>query len=221
MQRGSAMDIIFGEYGEAFLAGLWLTLQLTVIGFFGGFLLGTVLAIFRVSPIAPLRVAGTIYVEFFRNVPMVALLLLVVYGLPYAGVNLGYFWSVVIAIMAVGAAFACETLRTGINAVDKGQVEAARSLGLTFVGIARNLVVPQALRSVIGPMVTLFIGILLSSSLAAVVGMRELTATMAYINNREALGLLTFLVAGAVYIILSLSAAGVGAVLEKRLRVLR
>lgn len=215
------MDVIFTEYGGTLAAGIWLTVQLTAIGFVGGFVAGTVLAIFRVSPIAPLRIAGTVYVEFFRNVPLVALLLLVVYGLPYAGVNLGYFWSVILAIMAVGAAFACETLRTGINAVDKGQVEAARSLGLTFVGIARNLVIPQALRTVIGPMVTLFIGILLSSSLAAVVGMRELTATANFINNNEALGLITYFVSGAVYIILSLSAAGVGATLEKRFRVLR
>ena len=215
------MDVIFGQYASELIAGVLLTLQFTLIGFVGGFAVGTVLAIFRVSPIAPLRIAGTIYVEFFRNVPLVALLLLVVYGLPYAGVNLGYSWSVILAIVCVGAAFACETLRTGINAVDKGQVEAARALGLGFLGIARNLVVPQALRTVIGPMVTLFIGILLSSSLAAVVGMRELTATMAYVNNREALGLTPFMVAGAIYIILSLSAAGVGATLEKRLRVLR
>ncbi len=215
------MDVIFGQYASELLSGVLLTLQFTLIGFAGGFVVGTVLAIFRVSPIAPLRIAGTIYVEFFRNVPLVALLLLVVYGLPYAGVNLGYFWSVILAIVSVGAAFACETLRTGINAVDKGQVEAARALGLGFFGIARDLVVPQALRTVIGPMVTLFIGILLSSSLAAVVGMRELTATMAYVNNREALGLTPFMVAGAIYIILSLSAAGVGASLEKRLRVLR
>lgn len=215
------MDVIFGEYGGALFSGFVLTLQLTILGFAGGFVVGAILAIFRVSPIAPLRIAGTIYVEFFRNVPMVALLLLVVYGLPYAGVNLGYLWSTILSIVAVGAAFACETLRTGINAVDKGQVEAARSLGLGFLGIARHLVIPQALRTVIGPMVTLFIGILLSSSLAAVVGMRELTATVAFINNREALGLLTFGVAGAIYIILSLSAAAAGAVLEKRLRVLR
>lgn len=215
------MDVLLSNYMDAFLDGIWLTLQLTALGFLGGFFIGTALAIFRVSPIPPLRIAGTIYVEFFRNVPLVALLLLVVYGLPYAGINLGYYWSVILAIIAVGAAFACETIRTGINAVDKGQVEAARSLGLTFFGIARHLVVPQALRSVIGPMVTLFIGILLSSSLAAVVGMRELTATVGYINNREALGLLTFVVAGAVYVILSLSAAGVGAFLEKRYRVLR
>ncbi|TNU73577.1 amino acid ABC transporter permease [Miniimonas arenae] len=215
------MDVLLRDYSDDFLAGLWLTLQLTGIGFVGAFVVGTVLAVFRISPIPPLRVAGTLYVELFRNVPLVTLLILVVYGLPYAGLNLGFYWSVILSIVAVGAAFACETLRSGINAVSTGQVEAARALGLTFAGICRELVVPQALRTVIGPIVTLFIGILLSSSLAAVVGMRELTATVAYINNREALGLTTFAVAAAIYVALSLGAAGFGSVLERRLRVLR
>lgn len=215
------MDVLFGEYLGDFASGVLLTLQLTILGFTGAFAVGTVLAVGRVSPIPPLRVAGTLYVEFFRNVPMVTLLILVVYGLPYVGINLGYFWSVILAIVAVGGAFACETLRTGINAVGEGQVQAARAIGLTFAGVCRELVIPQALRTVIGPMVTLFIGILLSSSLAAVVGMRELTATVAFINNREALGLTTFMVAGAVYIVISLLAAWAGARLEQRYRVLR
>lgn len=215
------METIVNDYGGDFLAGTWLTLQLTGIGFFFAFLLGTVLAVFRISPIPPLRWAGAVYVEFFRNVPLVALLLLVVYGLPYVGVNLGYFWSVILAIVGVGAAFACETLRSGINAVGTGQVEAGRALGLTFAGICREILVPQALRTVIGPLVTLFIGILLSSSLAAVVGMRELTATVSYINNREALGLTTFALAAAVYVIISLAAAAVGSSLERKYRVVR
>lgn len=215
------MQIIVNDYLGDFLSGVSLTLQLTLIGFAGAFVVGTVMAVFRISPIPPLRVAGTIYVEFFRNVPLVSLLLLVVYGLPYVGINFGYYWSVILAIIAVGGAFACETLRTGVNAVGEGQVQAARSIGLTFAGICRELVIPQALRTVIGPMVTLFIGILLSSSLAAVVGMRELTATVAYINNREALGLTTFLMAAVVYVIIALVAAWVGARLEQKYRVLR
>lgn len=80
---------------------------------------------------------------------------------------------------------------------------------------------PQAVRTVISPLVTLFIGILLSSSLAAVVGMRELTATAGWINNRAALGLITFGVVAAIYMVISLAAAGIGAMLENRYRVLR
>lgn len=167
------MDTLLTEYGGAILRGTGLSLQLAAIGFLGAMVLGTVLATFRVSPIPPLRAFGAVYVEFFRNVPMVTLMILVVYGLPYVGVNLGQFWSVIAAIITVGAAFACETVRTGINAVSAGQVEAARAIGLSFWGICRELVVPQAVRTVISPLVTLFIGILLSSSLAAVVGMRS------------------------------------------------
>ena len=215
------MDTLLTEYGGAILRGTGLSLQLAAIGFLGAMVLGTVLATFRVSPIPPLRAFGAVYVEFFRNVPMVTLMILVVYGLPYVGVNLGQFWSVIAAIITVGAAFACETVRTGINAVSAGQVEAARAIGLSFWGICRELVVPQAVRTVISPLVTLFIGILLSSSLAAVVGMRELTATAGWINNRAALGLITFGVVAAIYLVISLAAAGIGAMLENRYRVLR
>ena len=215
------MDPLLTEYGGAILRGTGLSLQLAAIGFLGAMVLGTVLATFRVSPIPPLRAFGAVYVEFFRNVPMVTLMILVVYGLPYVGVNLGQFWSVIAAIITVGAAFACETVRTGINAVSAGQVEAARAIGLSFWGICRELVVPQAVRTVISPLVTLFIGILLSSSLAAVVGMRELTATAGWINNRAALGLITFGVVAAIYMVISLAAAGIGAMLENRYRVLR
>lgn len=215
------MNVLLENYLDDFVSGTWLTLQLTALGFLGAVVLGVVLTTCRISPIGPLRAVGTAYVELFRNVPLVSLLLLVVYGLPKLNINLGYFWAVVASIISVGAAFACETLRTGVNAVGTGQVEAARSIGLPFGGIVRELIIPQALRTVIGPIVTLFIGILLSSSLAAVVGMRELTATVSYINNREALGLSTFLVAAVIYLVISLAAAGVGSRLESRLRVLR
>lgn len=215
------MGRLFGEYGAALWSGTSLSLQLAAIGFVGAMIIGTLLAMCRVSPIPPLRAFAALYVEFLRNVPMVTLMILVVYGLPYVGVNLGQFWSVTAAIITVGAAFACETIRSGINAVSAGQVEAARAIGLTFWGISRELVIPQALRTVIGPLVTLFIGILLSTSLAAVVGMRELTATAGYINNRAALGLLTFGVVAVIYMAISLAAAAIGAALERRYRVLR
>lgn len=215
------MHTLFTEYLPDLVAGTLLTLRLTVIGFALGVVVGAVLATCRISPVAPLRMAATVYVEFFRNVPLVSLLLLTVYGLPYIDINLGYFWSVVAAMAAVGGAFACETFRTGINSIGVGQVEAARSIGLTFSGIVRELILPQALRTVIGPTVTLFIGILLSSSLAAIVGMRELTATVSWINNRQALGLTTFAVAAAIYAGISLLAAWLGSRAERRYRVLR
>ena len=158
------MSVLLENYLPTLAAALWVTLRITGISFGVGLALGTILAVFRISPIRPLRIAGAVYVEIFRNVPLVALVVLVVYGLPEIGLNPDFLPGVIIATTAVAAAFACETLRTGINAVDRGQVEAARSIGLPFSGIMRHVVVPQAARSVVGPSVTLFIGILLSSS---------------------------------------------------------
>lgn len=215
------MSILIENYLPTLAAALWLTLRITGISFAGALVLGTILAVFRISPIPPLRVVGAVYVEIFRNVPLVALVVLVVYGLPDIGFNPGFLPGVIIATTAVGTAFACETLRTGINAVGLGQVEAARAVGLPFVGIMRHVVIPQAARSVVGPLVTLFIGILLSSSMAAVVGQPDLTYTASLINSKEALGLVTFGVVAVIYATLSLLAAGIGARVEKKVQVLR
>ncbi|WP_163542068.1 amino acid ABC transporter permease [Occultella kanbiaonis] len=215
------MQIILTEYLGTLLRGLGTTAVLTVVAFVASVAGGLVMATFRISPIPPLRVAGAVYVEIFRNVPLVSLLIVVVYGLPEINLNPGFVPGVIIAMTLVGTAFACETFRTGINAIGAGQIEAARSIGLTFGGIVRELILPQATRTVIGPTVTLFIGIMLSSSLATVVGVRDLTGTVSYINNREALGITTFLVAAVLYAAISLGAAAFGARMETRLRVLR
>jgi glutamate transport system permease protein len=215
------VGVLLTEYLPYFGEGLWITAQLTAVAFVASVVLGVVLATFRISPIGPLRAAGTAYVEVFRNVPLFSLLILVVYGLPEIGVGLDFIPSVMIAMTAVGSAFACEVLRTGINAVGPGQVEAARSIGLTFAGIVRHVVMPQAMRDMVQPTVSLFISILLSSSLAGIVGVPDLTAQVSYINNREALGLTTFLVAAAMYATLALGAGALGARIEDRVRVRR
>ncbi|MCY0904856.1 amino acid ABC transporter permease [Arthrobacter sp. H14-L1] len=215
------MDILLSKYLGTFGEGLWVTAQFTVAGFLGSMILGVVLATFRISPVAYLRAVGLIFVEIFRNVPLVSLLILVVYGLPEIGITIDYLPSVMIAMILVGASFACEVFRTGINAIPAGQVEAGRAIGLGFFGVLREIVFPQATRAMVQPIVTLFIGILLSSSLAGVVGVMDLTAQVSYINNREALGLVTFLVAAVIYAVIALGAGAIGARLETKLRVLR
>lgn len=215
------MRVLIDNYIPQLLSALGITMQITGVAFAGSIVLGTILAVMRISPIPPARIAASAYVEVFRNVPLVALVVLVVYGLPDIGINPGFLPGVIIATTAVGAAFACETLRTGINAVGVGQVESARAIGMTFAGIMAHVVVPQAARTVIGPAVTLFIGILLSSSMAAVVGQPDLTYTASLINSKEALGLVTFGVVAVLYATISLAAAGIGAFVEKRVQVIR
>ena len=213
--------MVLWQYRDLFFEGLLVTLQLTVLSFLFAMLVGTVMAIFRISPIAPLRAVGLIYVDIFRNVPLLSLIIVVVYALPEIGLMWSYNNSVIISMSLVGGAFICESLRAGINSVPAGQIEAARSLGLGFTGTVRFVVLPQAFRSMVQPLVTTFIGIFLSSSLAGTVGVMDLTATVTYINNREARGLMTFMVAAIIYLVISLGAGAVGDRLERKLRVLR
>ncbi|WP_187994572.1 amino acid ABC transporter permease [Schaalia sp. JY-X159] len=213
--------MVLWQYRDLFFEGLLVTLQLTVLSFLFAMLVGTVMAIFRISPIAPLRAVGLIYVDIFRNVPLLSLIIVVVYALPEIGLMWSYNNSVIISMSLVGGAFICESLRAGINSVPAGQIEAARSLGLGFTGTVRYVVLPQAFRSMVQPLVTTFIGIFLSSSLAGTVGVMDLTATVTYINNREARGLMTFMVAAIIYLVISLGAGAIGDRLERKLRVLR
>ncbi|MEA5054493.1 MAG: amino acid ABC transporter permease [Propionicimonas sp.] len=215
------MDVLWTQYAGTFASGLGITLYLTLLSFGFAMVLGTIIAAFRISPIAPLRAVGLVYVEIFRNIPLMSLIIVVVYALPEIEILLDYNTAIIVSMSLVGGSFVCEALRTGINGVDAGQIEAARAIGLGFVGVLRYVVFPQAFRSMVQPFVTILIAIFLSSSLAGVVGVMDLTQTVSYINNRESLGLITFGVAAVVYSLISLGIATLGARLETRARVLR
>lgn len=214
------MHIVLTHFSDL-LAGFVVTLELTALGFLGAVLLGTSLAILRVSPITPLRVVGSSYVEFFRNIPLLALLILVVFGLPDLGVTYSLFTSAALCLALSGAAFVCEAMRGGINAVSVGQAEAARAIGLTFTQSLRFVILPQAFRAMVQPLVNVFIGVALSSSLAAAVGVSELTNRTQQLNLEFAEAVASFLVAGALYLLLALSGGGIGGWLERRLAIRR
>jgi glutamate transport system permease protein len=212
---------LFGEHLGDLVQGLWVSLQLTGVGFASGVVIGVIVATMRISPIAPLRAVGMVYVEIFRNVPLMSLIILLVYALPGIDLTLGFLPSVFVALALVGGAFVCEALRSGVNSVGAGQIEAARSLGLTFAQVLAQVVFPQAFRAMVQPLVTILIGLFLSSSLAGVVGVLDLTQMTNRINNREAIGLIAFVGAAAVYVVISLLIGWVGSTIERRVRVVR
>ena len=203
------------------MQGVLFTLGLTVIGFVGALLLGTVLAVCRVGPITPLRVIGSAYVEFFRNIPLLSLLVLFIFGLPDAGVTIPLFASAAICLALSASAFACEAMRGGINSVAVGQAEAARAIGFSFVEVLRFVVLPQAFRAMVQPLVNVFIGVLLSSALAAAVGVAELTNRTQQLNLKYAEAVVCFLFAGAVYLVIALAGGTVGSRLERWLAIKR
>jgi glutamate transport system permease protein len=214
------VHIILSHIGDL-LAGFGVTIELTLLGFVGAVILGTFLAVFRVVPVTPLRVVGAVYVEFFRNIPLLALLILVIFGLPDVGVTYSLFLSAAICLALSGAAFVCEAMRSGINTVPVGQAEAARAIGLTFVQSLRHVILPQAFRTMVQPLVNVFIGVALSSSLAAAVGVSELTNRTQQLNLRYAEAVGSFLVAGVLYLLLAMAGGGIGGRLERRLAIRR
>ena len=214
---------LLAEYGPAFGQALLLTWKLTVLSFVPGVLLGVLVTVLRLLPLPPLRFVLTGYVEIFRNIPSVALLIFIVFALPDLQVVIDYEPSVILTLALVCSAFTADYLRTGINTVAGGQAEAALSLGMRPLQVITSVVLPQAMRSVVQPMTSLLIALMLSTSLASQVPFpgRELTTLVSKIANDSAAGIPAFAVAAALYVATGLLIGWAGAMLEKKLRILR
>lgn len=214
---------LLADYGPAFGQALLLTWKLTALSFVPGFLLGMVVTVLRLLPLPPLRFVLTVYVEIFRNIPSVALLIFIVFALPDLNVLIDYEPSVILTLMLVCSAFTADYLRSGINTIPGGQMEAALSLGMRPIRVIYSIVLPQALRAVVQPMTSLLIALMLSTSLASQVPFpgRELTALVSKIANDSAAGIPAFAVAAAMYVATGLLIAWAGATLEKKVRILR
>ena len=126
-------------------SGLLITLVISVLSYAGGLVLGSLMAIFRVGPIPPLRALATAWVTVACNIPNLCLMVLIGLALPNVGIRIPLFWSVIVALVFSSSGFVCETVRSGINSVPKGQIEAARALGMPFWLIIRGIVLPQSL----------------------------------------------------------------------------
>ena len=187
--------------------GLLVTLVISVLSYLGGLLLGSLMAIFRVGPIPPLRALGAAWVTVACNIPNLCLMVLVGLALPHVGITIPLFWSVIVALVFSSSGFVCETVRSGINSVPKGQIEAARALGMPFGLIIRGIVLPQALARTIQPLVNIFIACLIG----------ELTAVTQRINQDRAAGVITFLTSGLTYLAIAFAATKFGGLLERRL----
>jgi glutamate transport system permease protein len=216
------MDV-FSEFGEIYLQSLLSTWLMTVVCFLGGLAMGILVTVMRVSPIKPLRIVGDIYVQIFRNIPTVSLLVIFVYALPYLGLLLDYRTCLVVCVILVVSSFASENFMSGINAIGVGQIEAARAIGLSFVKIVRLIVIPQALRTTVLPMTNLLIATLLTTALGSQVPLTppELTGMVNYVNSRSVAGISAFVVSAICYAGTSLILGFLGNKLDEKVRIVR
>jgi glutamate transport system permease protein len=168
----------FSENWDLVLKGFWNTLKLLGVSGVIALVVGTLVAVARVSPVPILRSVGTTYVTLFRNTPLLVLILLTFYGLPEIGIDFGFFIMITMAMGLYTAAFVTEAIRSGVNGIGLGQAEAARSIGMPFGMTMTQVILPQAFRLVVPPLASVFIALTKNTSLAAVFGVAEATFRM-------------------------------------------
>jgi polar amino acid transport system permease protein len=156
------------------LKGLGITVLLGSVSIVAGSVSGLLTALLRLYGLAPLRVLARLYVDVFRSIPLLVLLVLVYYALPFVGLRLSSFAAAATALSMVACAYTAEIFRAGIEAIPKGQFEAAEAIGLSFFDRMRDVVLPQALRIVTPPLTSNCINVLKDTALASVVAMPEL-----------------------------------------------
>ena len=198
-------------------SGLATTLGIALLAYAGALVVGTLIAVCRVSPVPPLRTLGAVWVTIACNIPTLCLMILLAFVAPRAGVPISLFPAAVGAILFAGSGYVCEAVRSGINSVAKGQIEAARALGMPFGLIIREIVLPQALARTVQPLVNVFISCLIGSALAAAIGVHELTYATQQLNLHYAEAVFTFLLSGLTYLALAFGATRLGGLLERRL----
>ncbi|MEO1080936.1 MAG: amino acid ABC transporter permease [Pseudomonadota bacterium] len=156
------------------LQGLKITAQLGLVSIVAGLVLGMGVALVRLYAPTPLRLLSKIYIDVFRSIPLLVLLIVVYYALPFLGLRLSPFMSAVCTLTLVSGAYTAEIFRAGINAIPRGQFEAAQALGLGFRATMRDVVLPQAIRIVIPPLTSNSINVIKDTALASVVAMPDL-----------------------------------------------
>lgn len=214
---------LLAEFGDKYILALLTTWKLTALAFSAAFVIGILITVMRISPVKPLRAAGELYIQIFRNIPGASLLIVLVYAFPYLNVVLSYFACVFAATALIPAAFCSEYLMAGINTIDVGQIEAARALGMNFTQMIRRIVIPQALRSSVLQMTNLLVATMLTTSLASQVPMNptDLTGIVSHINTHAVGGVTAFLISALMYCATAVVIGQIGNLIDRKVRILR
>jgi putative glutamine transport system permease protein len=164
------MDFSFLDvYKEDFIQGFSTTIEVSIVALVLSLILGVVIAVLRISRVKPLEWFGTAYVEFFRNTPIVIQIFFFYFGLPSIGINLSKFMVASVGLAIYTSAFIAEAVRAGIQSVNKGQMEAARSSGLSYVQAMWHVILPQAFKIIVPPLGNQFINLVKNSSVLALI----------------------------------------------------
>jgi His/Glu/Gln/Arg/opine family amino acid ABC transporter permease subunit len=176
---------VLTEHFDEFASGLWVTTRLVLVSFVVALVLGTLVAALRIAPSRWLQRLGALYVEIFRNLPLLVLLFISFAGLRRAGVGIGPWTAGIASLGVYTSAYVAEALRSGVFAVGKGQVEASLSLGFSQGQTMRRIVLPQAFRTVIPPLGSITIAMIKNSAIvgASLLALPDLLKQARVVNS--------------------------------------
>lgn len=205
-------------YASMFWGGLAVTLEVTGAALVLAFVLGAVIAVLKVLPCRPLRLALDFYTSIFRGIPLIVLLFIAYFATPQlTGYKISMFAASVLTLGLNGSATVSETLRGGIESVDQGQYDASRALGLPYVTMMWRIIIPQALRSVAPALVNEVITVLKSSSLVATIGLMDMMRAAQSVQALTYRAFEPFIVVAIIYYVIVMALTVVARRLERRL----
>ena len=212
------------EYMPYYFEGIKYTLLISLITVFFGALFGSLLFFMKTSnfhiwKIKPLKIIAVVYIEIIRGTPMLLQILIMYAGSKmFFGIDLSPFTSAIIAIALNSAAYVSEIVRAGIEAVDKGQMEAARSLGMKKSTAMMLIVIPQAVKNILPAIGNEFVAIIKESSMASIIGVNELMFAGKVVVGSTYLGLEPYIVAAVFYFIMTFTLGRIISLIERRMK---
>lgn len=206
-------------YAPMFVGGLVVTLEVTGAALLLAFVLGFLISVLKVLPCMPLRVILDFYTSIFRGIPLIVLLFIAYFGMPQlTGYKISMFTASVLTLGLNGSATVSETVRGGIEGVDRGQYDAARALGLLYPSMMWEIIIPQALRSVAPALVNEAITVLKSSSLVATIGLMDMMRAAQSVQALTYRAFEPFVVVAAVYYVIVMALVALSRRMERHLR---
>ena len=208
---------ILTDYFDVYLEGFRGTVLSSLLALVGSFVLGALIAVFRIGPVRPLRWFGTGYVEFIRNIPLLLVVYIFYYGPAALGLPLDGFTAGTIGLAGYTSSFIAEAIRAGIQAIPQGQTEAARSSGLSYVQTMLHIILPQAIKLVIPPLGNQFINLIKNSSVLTIVAGLDLMYFADIVNADTYRTFDTYIFVALFYLVLTLPLSYGVRVWERRL----
>ena len=213
-----------GKYFGMFLEGASITIEVSLVSLIIGFIVGLFICLMKMSKIKILKWLSTAYVELLRGTPLFVQVYIVYFGLAQFGIDFpdigpipGKFLAGTFALSINSSAYVAEIFRSGIQAVDKGQMEASRSLGLDYTSTMRYVIVPQAVKNILPALANEFITLVKESAILSVIGVQDLMFKSIAVKNQTYIAFEPFIVAAAMYFVMTFTLSKLVGLLEKKL----